>query len=158
VVKKTVLLTSAGVYQLLRFTVLAALIMASRDAVSSPTTGGAVLALAASAVLPAVLILQLALTGSRVLLAPLRVGLFLQALGSVLFLIRSVPAQLAAVDPMVPVLLTTVLLPLFDAGALLFLLLYGKRRDDDAGASTEHGRTAASIPDEPEVFVVELEE
>jgi hypothetical protein len=158
VAKKTVILTCAGVYQLLRFAFLAALIMATGDVISSPTTGGAVLALAAAGVLPAVLILQLALTRSRVLLAPLRVGLFLQTIGSILFLTRAAPTQLTAVDPGMAILLTAVLLPLLDAGALLFLLLYGKPRDDDAGVSRTGERPAPPLPDAPEVFVVEIEE
>lgn len=154
--KKTVLLALAGVYQLIRFTLLAALIMASRDAVSSPATSGAVLALAAGAVLPTILILQLALTGSPALLPPLRVGLFLQTIGSLLFLLRAAPSELGAIEPGVALLLTAVLLPLLDAGALLFLLLYGKPRDN--GASTDDDAGARSLPDEPEVVVVEIEE
>jgi hypothetical protein len=158
VAKKTVLLALAGVYQLLRFAFLSALIMASRDAVSSPATSGAVLALAAGAVLPAILILQLALTRSRALLAPLRVALFLQTIGSILFLTRAVPAQLAAVDPGLAILLAAVLLPLLDAGALLFLLLYGRARDNDSGVSDERGTPSASSADEPDVVIVEIEE
>jgi hypothetical protein len=99
--------------------------------------------LAASSVLPTLLVLQLAVTGSAALLAPLRVGAFLQAIGAALLLVRMPGTLGIGVDRPAVFVGAAALMALLDGGFLIFVL--GYRPEPQPPAPNRTGTDTESV-------------
>ncbi|MFO8042930.1 MAG: hypothetical protein R6U25_07000 [Alkalispirochaeta sp.] len=118
---------------------------------SQPSFSGVALALAGAAVLPTLLILQLILTRSGALLAPLRVALALQLIGSAVTVAQVAGGYASLLEPSVTTIGLAGILFLLDAVSLLFLLSYtpqSSRRDPEAPSRER--------PDQPQISVEEV--
>ncbi|MFW5695496.1 MAG: hypothetical protein ACOCYB_10015 [Alkalispirochaeta sp.] len=151
--KKTLLFTVIGVYQVVRFVVLTAILVFMIQMSSPPGFSGVALSVGGAAVLPAVLMLQWILTRSPVLIPPLRVALTLQALGSAVTMMQVIAARTAppAISPAAVIL--TGILVLLDAVAALFLLLYTPQTREQRSPRESHESPAA-----PPISVEEVED
>ena len=151
--KKTLILTSIGVYQLVRFVILTAFLVIMIQ--TSPSSGfsGVALAVGGAALLPALLILQWILTGSPALIAPLRVALALQLTGAALTMAQIMGAMTSAMAGRSIAAVLTGLLVLLDAGSLLFLLLSTPSTVQQRASVPPQERTEA-----PHIAVEEVED
>lgn len=152
--KRTIALGGVGLYLLMRFVTLMAAVLLMVDRPSDPALGGLVLALGAGGIVPVLLVLQLAVTGSPVLLAPTRVSALLQTVGSVLLLIRLVGTAVGVMTRPASLIGVAVLLVLLDALTVVFLLFY---RGDPHSAHTDAAEPADTAA-RPEIAIEDLEE
>ncbi|MFW5828315.1 MAG: hypothetical protein ACOCU4_09485 [Alkalispirochaeta sp.] len=151
--KKTLILTSIGVYQLVRFVVLTGLLVMMMQTSVSSGFSGVALALGGAALLPALLILQWMLTGSPVLIAPLRVALALQLTGAALTMAQVVGAMTSTMGGISIAAVLTGILVVLDAGSLLFLLLFTPLTDRHRASVPPQERTGT-----PQISVEEVED
>lgn len=120
---------------------------------AQPSYSGVALALGGAAILPTLLFLQLILTRSFVLLAPLRVALALQLIGTGVTIAQIMGGYASLLTPSVTTLALAGFFFILDAASLLFLLSYQPqlRRPDPAAPSHES-------PDQPQITVEEVED
>ena len=145
-------LTASCLYQLFRFAALVIPFLVFVQVAAPPDLSGLALAIAATGVVPAVMLLQLILTRSEALLAPLRVGLTLQMLGSLLFLLGIPGADAGLLLRPVALLTAAGLVFLLDAVSLLYLLSYRPK------VSPTHLDPRPPASAGPDINVEELEE
>lgn len=120
---------------------------------SQPSFSGVALALGGAAVLPTLLLLQLILTRSGALLAPLRVALALQVIGSAVTVAQVAGGYASLLEPSVTMIGLAGILLLLDAASLLFLLSYTPQsnRHDPEPPSRE-------TQDQPQITVEDVED
>lgn len=116
-----------GFYQFVRTLVLLIAVIVQQQLSGGGSSPGLILALGVGALVPALLILQLRLTGASAILPPLRVALFLQLLGSLLLAASSRGVGLPPGIPSAAVLAAASLLVLADTASLVFLLSWKAR-------------------------------
>jgi len=132
VAKKTLILTSIGVYQLVRFVGLMGFLVIMIQFSGTSGVSGIALALGGAALLPTLLVLQWMLTHSPALIAPLRVAFALQLIGAALTMAQVVGARTAPMGASLIAVVLAGILVLLDAANLFFLVLWspsvGERR------------------------------
>jgi hypothetical protein len=113
---------ATAVYKVVRFAVLALVILTQESLVGEIALRGAILSLSAGSLIIAVLFLQYALTGAALLLTPLRIGSFLEAVAAAIL----VALQIIGLRLGSPVYVLRGVAPIFffvDTMVFLFLLL-----------------------------------
>lgn len=137
---KTALLV-ALLYQIYRGTVftVATLVSLNASASLAPTDRALLIAASAASLVPAVLLLQLYLTGSRVLLPPARIAKLLESVGSILAVI-TISGSRGFVLPLGIAAIGDVIL-------FAFLLLYPHERGEPGEEKQSSVLPAATIED-----------
>lgn len=119
-------LSAIGVYQVVRFFVLALSILVQESIVTDPVIRNGIVAFSAGGLVTAVLVLQYVITEAPVLIAPLRIAKLLELSGAILLYAsylfgEATIAQRIAFRGTAPILLIT------DTIVLLFLLLLSQK-------------------------------
>jgi hypothetical protein len=153
VAKKALLLTSIGFYQIVRFVVLMVFLVVMVRVSSPPSLSGVAIAVGGAAILPTLMILQLVLTGSRPLVAPLRVALTLQLVGALITFSQVSFVQAAMWESSAAAVGAAGILVLLDAASLLFLLLFNPQSD-----LQDSKRDTRGTESQPRISVEEVEE
>ncbi|MEX2444944.1 MAG: hypothetical protein WD492_15190 [Alkalispirochaeta sp.] len=151
--KQTLLLASIGLYQLARFVVLTTALVMMIQTSSQPSFSGVALAVGGAAILPTLLLLQLVLTRSPALVAPLRVALILQLVGATVTLAQVAVGRTSLVGLSTTTVGLAGILVLLDAASLLFLLLLTPH------TSLRHPpESSTDTTDQPQISVEEVED
>lgn len=151
---RTVLFSTAGLYLLFRFVTLNVSLLFRIAETPNPEIIALTLAVGTAGALPAVLILQYLLTRGPELIVPMRIGVFLQFVGSVAALFLTPwNATVAGSSRVFAVVIGSVVL--IDAAVTVFLLSYRFRGTEE--------RSGEAVPDHPgdtapDITVEELKE